>query len=60
MLKWHALAEAHGDRQVLNESAREMVWVLEGWDRFTEAAKLEYRRAAEFDQQMPLPFGEGW
>ena len=60
MLKWYALAEAHGDRHILDESAREMVWVLEGWGRFTEASRLEYRRAAEFDQQMPLPFGEGW
>jgi len=35
-----------------------MVWVLEGWGRFTEAARLESRRVAEFGEQMALPFGE--
>ena len=56
--EWHALAEARGDRQVLDESAREMVWVLEGWGRFAEAAQLERRRVTEFSEQMTLPFDE--
>ncbi len=37
--KWHALAEARGDRRILEESAREMVWILEGWDRLEEGAQ---------------------
>jgi hypothetical protein len=53
--KWHALAEACGDRRVLEESAREMVWILEGWDRLEEARRLEYRRATQYDDQMALP-----
>ena len=56
--EWHALAEARGDRQVLDESAREMVWVLEGWGRFAEASQLERRCVTEFSEQMALPFGE--
>jgi hypothetical protein len=53
--KWHALAEARDDRRVLEESAREMVWMLEGWDRLEEARRLEYRRATQYDDQMALP-----
>jgi hypothetical protein len=53
--QWHALAEAHADRRVLEESAREMVWILEGWDRLDEARRLEYRRATQYDDQMALP-----
>jgi hypothetical protein len=58
MQEWHALAEARGDRPILDESAREMVWVLEGWGRFAEASRLDRRRVAEFGEQMALPFGE--
>jgi hypothetical protein len=54
--QWHAMAEARADRRILDESAREMVWILEGWDRTEEAARLEYRRATEYDRQMLLPF----
>jgi hypothetical protein len=57
--EWHALADARGDRHILDESAPEMVWVLEGWGRFAEAARLERRRVAEFGEQMALPFDEG-
>jgi hypothetical protein len=53
--KWHALAEALADRRILEESAREMVWILEGWDRLEEARRLEYRRATQYDDQMALP-----
>jgi hypothetical protein len=53
--KWHALAEGRGDRRILEESAREMVWILEGWDRLEEARRLEYRRATLYDDQMALP-----
>ena len=55
MQKWNALAEARNDRSVLEESAREMVWILEGWDRVEEARRLEYRRATQYDDQMALP-----
>jgi len=54
MQQWHAAAEEEGDRTVLEESAREMVWILEGWGRTAEAERLEYRRATEFDEQMRL------
>jgi len=54
LAKWHALAEAAGDRRILEESAREMVWILEGWDRVEEARRLEYRRATQYDDQMAL------
>jgi hypothetical protein len=53
--QWHALAEARGDRRILEESAREMVWILEGWDRLEEARRMEYRRATQWADQMALP-----
>jgi hypothetical protein len=56
MQLWHAAAEAIDDRAVLEESAREMVWILESWGRTEEAASLDYRRAVEWDQQMMFPF----
>jgi hypothetical protein len=54
MEQWHGAARERGDRGVLDESAREMVWILEGWGRLDEAARLEYRRASECDEQLPL------
>ena len=54
MQQWHAAAEEEEDRAVLSESAREMVWILEGWGRTEEAERLEERRAIEFDEQMRL------
>jgi hypothetical protein len=56
MQQWHAAATHEDDRAVLSESAREMVWILEGWGRTAEAEQLEYRRATEFDEQMRLFF----
>jgi len=53
--QWHGLAETRGDRRILEESAREMVWILEGWDRLEEARRMEYRRATQYDDQMALP-----
>jgi hypothetical protein len=58
MAQWHAVAEAHGDLKVLDESARELVWILESWGRGDEAYKLDYLRATEFDEQIALPFGD--
>jgi hypothetical protein len=57
MAQWHAKAEARDDRKVLDESARELVWILESWGRPDEAYQLDYLRATEFDEQMGLPFG---
>jgi len=54
MQLWHEAAGRFEDRAALNESARELVWILEGWGRVEEAERLEYRRAAEFDEQMHL------
>jgi hypothetical protein len=56
MRQWHDLAEEREDRRVLDECAHEMVWILEGWGRLEEARQLEIRRAAEFDEQLPLFF----
>jgi hypothetical protein len=56
MQMWHAAADIRGDRKVLDESTREMVWILEGWGREEQARSLDCRRAAEFDDQMQLPF----
>jgi hypothetical protein len=57
MAQWHAAAEARDDRKVLDESARELVWILESWGRPDEAYRLDYLRATEFDEQIALPFG---
>jgi hypothetical protein len=54
MQQWHAAAGEQDDRAVLSESAREMVWILEGWGRTEEAEQIEHRRATEFDEQMRL------
>lgn len=56
MRQWHAAAEARGDRMALEASAREMVWILEAWGREEEARALDYRRMAEYSDQMLLPF----
>jgi hypothetical protein len=57
MVQWHSAAEDEVDRQALDESAREIVWILEAWGRSEEAQTLEFDRACRFDDQMPLFFG---
>jgi hypothetical protein len=54
MQHWRSLAEAQGDEAAQDEAAREIVWILEGWGRNDEAARIDYRRALDFDQQLPL------
>lgn len=54
MEQWHRAAEERGDRDVLNESARELVWILENWGRLDEADRVERHRARECDEQMSL------
>ncbi len=54
MQQWHAMAEARGDRDVANESARELVWILESWGKTEEATQVEGHRAREYDEQMRL------
>jgi hypothetical protein len=54
MQQWRHIAEERGDRDVLNESAREMVWILESWGREDDALRLEHHRAREYDEQMRL------
>ena len=56
MEQWHAAARLRGDRTVLDESAREMVWILESWGRTEEAQGLQYQRMREFGDQMVLAF----
>lgn len=56
MQQWNELARECEDPGAMDESAREMVWILEGWGRSDEARTLEIRRAAEFDEQLPLQF----
>ncbi len=57
MRQWQIAAEEFEDRAAFEESAREIVWILEGWGRTEEARNLDYRRASECDDQMILPFG---
>jgi len=52
--KWHEWADERGDRRILEESAREMFWILEGWGRFEEARRLEFQRATQYADQMAL------
>jgi hypothetical protein len=56
MVQWHSAAEDEDDRLALDESAREIVWILEAWGRPEEAHELEFDRACRFDDQMMLPF----
>ena len=56
MQQWHAAAADEEDRAVLDESAREQIWIVETWGRGEEARLLEYDRASRFDDQMLLPF----
>ena len=56
MTQWRAMAEEHHDRPVVDEASRELVWILEGWNRTEEARQLEQVRAHEFDEQLPLFF----
>ncbi len=56
MTQWRAMAEERGDRPVVDEASRELVWILDGWGRTEEARQLEQTRAMEFDQQLPLFF----
>jgi TIR domain len=56
MEEWHAEAEEYGDRAAIDESAREMIWILETWGRPELASRLAFRRAAACDEQMMLPF----
>ncbi|HLJ20397.1 MAG TPA: toll/interleukin-1 receptor domain-containing protein [Stellaceae bacterium] len=54
MQQWHTLAAQREDRDVANEAAREMVWILESWGKPEEAAQVESDRAREYDVQMKL------
>jgi hypothetical protein len=56
MQQWYSAAQARADSHVLDEAAREMVWILEAWGHPTEAARLDYQRASESGEQMMLPF----
>jgi hypothetical protein len=54
MQLWYAAAESRADRRVLDEAARELVWILRSWGRSEEADRLDHHRAAEFGDQMLL------
>ena len=56
MQAWAAIAKARADRIAQDEAAREIVWILEGWGHPDEARRVDFRRTAEFDEQMPLLF----
>jgi len=56
MEQWYVAAESRGDPHVLDEAAREMVWILEAWGSQEEAARLDFRRSLESGDQMMLPF----
>jgi len=55
MEAWAAMAADREDRDAQDEAVREIVWILEGWGRTEEAQRLDCKRAAELDLQMPLP-----
>jgi hypothetical protein len=57
MQQWHAAAEEQDDAAALEESARELIWILEAWGRPAEAHAVDFDRASRFDDQMLLPFG---
>ncbi len=57
LLQWHELAKVQADRRAGEESTREIVWILEGWDRFEEARRWEQERATCYDDQIALPIG---
>ena len=42
MERWRDLAESHGDGDAQDEAAREIVWILEGWGRTVEAARIDH------------------
>jgi hypothetical protein len=52
MGQWHEAAEARDDRKAMEESARELVWILQGWGRSEEAHRIEVRRVTELTDQM--------
>jgi hypothetical protein len=54
MQAWHSAAADEEDRNALDESAREQIWILETWGRADEARSLDYDRAARFEDQMLL------
>jgi hypothetical protein len=54
MERWRDLAEAHDDAGAFDEASRELVWILEAWDRTEDAAQVERRRALTCDEQLPL------
>ena len=56
MEQWHGAAELRGDRVVLDESAREIVWILEAWGMSEEARRLDHQRAARYEDQMMFSF----
>ncbi len=56
MQQWHVAAEQQFDTAVLDESSREIVWILEGWGRLDEARALEHRRIEECAEQMHFSF----
>jgi hypothetical protein len=56
MLQWHEAAQAREDLVVLDESARELVWILETWGFSEEAERLERQRGEQYAEQMTLPF----
>jgi hypothetical protein len=54
MRQWHNFAELENDRRALDEAARELVWLFEGWGMDEDARLWERRRGAEYDDQMSL------
>jgi hypothetical protein len=54
MRQWHNFAELENDRKALDEAARELVWIFEGWGMDEDARLWERRRASEYDDQMSL------
>jgi len=54
--RWFTCAERRGDRRILDECARERIWILEKWDRSEEAQQLERYRLAMAADQLSFDF----
>jgi hypothetical protein len=55
---WSRAAEPRSDRRVLEDSSWEQIWILEHWDRPTEARALDGIRRKQYADQLAFDFGQ--
>lgn len=56
MQQWHQLAESRHDRGVMDEAAREMMWILQEWGEVERAREFGPEIDPLHSDQMMLPF----